>query len=279
MKSNYSKITLLLFSLFLIIGISTPSFAAGTYSDGWMVVNKLVKLENGGIMFESWEGELSVSFYNKKEECDEAKYSCYTPVKKSILFSVRPENAETVNFLRKVKEGGEFLIHYRIHRCEAIALSTRFEILETMDLTAVPVQDLPEKKIVHKTGSRNFSVPGKVLDLSYQGVMIGTYEGLYLNQKTGKVHPFSVTDESMAEYIWKTMRSSRPYNIGVSVAIVTGFRKSDHDIFEINYLEEAGAATVEKTKKSVSTDSDSTNNESSDSGTVSSDSGESESDN
>ena len=44
----------------------------------------------------------------------------------------------------------------------------------------------------------------------------------------------------MAKYALNTMKSTNRYYMGISVAYVTGFRKSDFDLFEINYSEPAG---------------------------------------
>ena len=78
------------------------------------------------------------------------------------------------------------------------------------------------------------------LQLDYQGTIIGTFEGLYLDEKTGKVHPFSVTNEGMAKHIYDVMKTGKSVYIGVSDAIVTGFRKSDYDIYEVNTEKPAG---------------------------------------
>ena len=105
----------------------------------------------------------------------------------------------------------------------------------------MPTELESDKLIVSKTGSkRNFSVSGKILSLEYQGTIIGTYEGLYLDEVRSKVHPFSITDEKMANYAWNTMKSNMKSNFGISVAFATGFRKSNYDLFEINYKAPAG---------------------------------------
>ena len=48
----------------------------------------------------------------------------------------------------------------------------------------------------------------------------------------------------MAKYALAAMKASGKYNMGISVAYATGFRKSDYDLFEINYKEPAGGVTA-----------------------------------
>lgn len=226
--------------LLLILFFNGKIFAFGTYSEGW-VNAKIIQFESRGLIFESYEGIMEISNFSSEEKCDEEKDECYTPTKKQIPFSVRPENADTVNLLMK-SISQDLLLNYRIHRIEAIALSSDTEVtLAIATVTSIPTELESDKLIVSKTGSkRNFSVSGKVLRLEYQGTLIGTYEGLYLDEVRGKVHPFSITDEKMANYAWATMKSSMKYNLGISVAFATGFRKSNYDLFEINYKAPAG---------------------------------------
>ena len=242
------KCTTIILSFLFIISAS-GLHAAGTYANGWLVIKKLVKFESGGLLIESWEGVATVHSYKKDETCDEKKYLCYTVVDEQLKFSVRPENAKTVNFLRKKVDKGGFVVKFQHHRIEPLGLSTDFEVLAALERSPEPSASLPTKKVVDKTGSRNFSLQGDILRLDYRGTAVGTYEGLYLDLKTGKVHPFSVTHEEMAKHIWKVMKSAKPVFIGVSVSLVKAVRLSDHDIFEINYLEEAGSVTVPKTDK------------------------------
>jgi hypothetical protein len=44
---------------------------------------------------------MELSTFSSDEKCDEEKDECYTVTKQKIPFSVRPENAETVNLLMK----------------------------------------------------------------------------------------------------------------------------------------------------------------------------------
>ena len=245
---NHLKNTcfLFLFSFVLLLSSNGALQAIGTYEDGWMLAKKLTKFESGGLLFESWEGEITVDSIEKKEECNEKKYECFTPKEQQIKFSVSLENGAAINFLRNKKDRGSFLIHFRVHRIEAAKLKEDFEIIEAKDFETSPPGNFPSKKISRKTGSRNFSLYGRVVRLSDQGTMISTYEGLYLDMKRNKIHPFSVTDEEMAEHVIKAMQYEKPFYIGISVAITTGFRKSDHDVFEINYTEEAGGVEIEK---------------------------------
>jgi hypothetical protein len=214
-------------------------YAIGTYSEGYLTA-KILQFESRGIIFKSYEGIMEVVTFDKKEKCDETKDECFTPTKTKLEFSVRPEKADLVNLLNK-NVNQELLLQYRIHRIEAIALSSELELLSAgKQENAVPASQ-GDKKIVSKSGSkRNFAVSGKILQLDYQGTFIGTYEGLYMDEARGKVHPFSVTQADMAKYAWGSMKSSASYSMGISVAFATGFRKSNYDLFEINYKEPAG---------------------------------------
>lgn len=216
----------------LIMLLTTPAMAVGTYAEGWMVVKKLTKLESQGIIFDSYEGELIATSYNDDEKCSRDDYECYTPVDETIEFSVRPDKKEVIDFLQQNK-GSSFLIRYRIHRIESLGLNSDFEILEAM-APGTSQASPPADKKVDKTGSRHFTFKGQFLQLDYQGNIIGTHEGLYLDEKTGKVHPFSVTNEGMAKHIYDVMKTGKSVYIGVSDAIITGFRKSDYDIFAVS---------------------------------------------
>ena len=249
-------------AIFTLLATS-PAHAAGTYSEGWAMA-KLVQFESRGIFFESYEGIMEWTSFDEDEECNNAEDQCFKPTTERIEVSVRPESAETVNFLRK-HMNQDILIRLRIHRFEPVALETDFEVVEA----ALPEVSagLPDKFTVKKTGGkRNFSVQGKILRLTYEGTVSGTYEGLYHNKVTGLVHPFSVTEEEMAEHIWKVIRQGGNCFLGISQAYVTGTRKSDFDVFEINLKEAAGAVEVEpaveeKEESSENKSEDSSNSE------------------
>lgn len=252
--------------LFLLFSAS-PSFAFGTYSEGW-TVGKLLQFESRGIVYESYEGIIEVTGYDPSEVCDAFRDKCFTPTKKKVNFSVRPENADLVNFLSK-QLNQTIIIQFNIHRVQAIALSSDVEVIHAQyqeniipqtDSLSDPKQkmtvwvqahDTPqpiEKMSGKKTGGkRNFSVTGRILSLEYKGTMVGTYEGLYLDESRGKVHPFSITSDEMAEFAWKALKYNGKYYMGISVAFVTGLRQSDYDLFEINFKEPAGG--LEKQKK------------------------------
>ncbi|MCB1179719.1 MAG: hypothetical protein KDK36_19230 [Leptospiraceae bacterium] len=235
----------LVFSLLFLL--PNYLFAIGSYAEGW-VNAKIIQFESRGIIFESYEGVMEIPSFSSDEKCEEEKDLCYSRTKITKSFSVRPDKADIINLLSK-SINQEVLLNYKIHMISAISLSSDTEILEAKVVSGDLPSGLEEKKVVKKSGSkRNFSVKGKVLQLDYQGWMVGTYEGLYLDEKRGKVHPFSVTDENMAKHAWITMKSNRPYFMGISVAYVDGFRKSDYDLFEINYNEPAGGVpqTIEK---------------------------------
>lgn len=244
-----------------------PTFAIGTYSEGW-AVGKLIQIESRGIVYESYEGVVEVTGYDAAENCDSLRDECYAPTKKKVNFSVRPENAEVVNFLRN-HLNQTILIQFHIHRVKAIALSSEVEVIQAqLQENVIPQSGVltdPKQKVTvwvqaHDTpqpidkmtgkktgGKRNFSVSGRILSLEYKGTMVGTYEGLYLDESRGKVHPFSVTSEEMAEFAWKALKYSGKYYLGISVAFITGMRQSDYDLFEINFKEPAGG--MEKPRK------------------------------
>jgi uncharacterized protein YrrD len=229
-------------AMILILGVSFfpgSLFAFGTYAEG-SVVGKIIQFESRGILFDSYEGVIEITSFSKEEKCDETKDECFAPTKQRMDFSVRPENAELVNSLNK-SINQEILVSYRVHRIKAIALSSGMEVVSASKQESTVPAEQGDKLIVAKTGTkRNFSVSGKVLQLDYQGTFIGTYEGLYVDEARGKVHAFSVTSEQIAKYALVAMKGSTKYNMGISVAFATGFRKSDYDLFEINYKAPAG---------------------------------------
>lgn len=138
-------------------------FALGTYSEGWAVV-KLVQFESRGIIFDSHEGLLEFTAYDKSEKCEASKDECFTPSKEKVEFSVRPENAEVVNFLNS-NVNQEILVQYRIHKIEPIALSTDFEVIGAQKQIATIPKEAPDKIIVGKSGSkRNFRFPEEFLN-------------------------------------------------------------------------------------------------------------------
>ncbi|TGK00150.1 hypothetical protein EHQ53_04880 [Leptospira langatensis] len=232
------SISILFAGIFFLLTSSLS--AAGTYSEGWTVA-KLIQFESRGLIFDSYEGTIEVTTVDTSENCDDQKDACYTAVKKKVDFSVRPENPDVVNFLTK-NLNQEVLLQYRIHRIEPIALSTDFEVIGAQLQDRSAPKDLQDKFVVPKSGSkRNFSVSGHILSLEYKGTMIGTWEGTYLDEVRGKVHPFSITDEEMANYATKTLKYATKYYMGISVAFTTGWRESHYDLFEINFKAPAGA--------------------------------------
>lgn len=222
-----------LLSLSFVV-MTTPIFSIGTYAEGY-VVGKILQFESRGIFFESYEGIMEISSFDPKESCDESKDQCFSPTVKQVEFSLKPENADTISLISKnVKQ--TLLMRYNIHRIEPLTISSEMEILEATVLTESKPAEVPARLVVGKTGGkRNFSVNGVVLQLDYQGTFIGTFEGLYRDEQRGKVHPFSVTNEQMARHIYNVMKTSSKTNLGVSVSYIEGFRKSDYDIFEVNF--------------------------------------------
>ena len=255
MNSLLRKLTVSLLVLCFVSLAPAPLMALGTFAEGWMVVKKIKKIESSGLILTSYEAELIVTEYNPAESesgknpCDDEKNECYSPVDRVINVSIRDDNSKAVNFLLKKKDAasGGFLIHYKIHKFEPLALSTDFEVLDARDRSSAKPA-IADKKTVQKSGGkRNFSVKGNILRLQNQGTVVNTYEGLYLDATTGKVHPFSVTEDNMAKHIWQAMTSSTPYHIGVSVSYVKAVRESNYDIFEINYNGPAGTVEAPKT--------------------------------
>ncbi|EQA43252.1 hypothetical protein LEP1GSC050_1672 [Leptospira broomii serovar Hurstbridge str. 5399] len=257
---NVKQLLYFLISSILYFHISTPVSAFGTFSEGWMVA-KLIQFESRGIIYESYEGILELTYFEPLEDCEAAKDECFTPVKKKAAFSVRPENANLVNFLSK-NLNQTILVQYRIHRIKAISLSTDREVVDAQFQENIlpktskardPKERLTvwihanedasvDKFVDRKTGGkRNFSVVGRILSLEYKGTLVGTYEGLYLDESRGKVHPFSVTSEEMAGFALKALKYNGKYYLGISVAYVSGLRESDYDLFEINFKAPAGA--------------------------------------
>ncbi len=239
-----------LFSVLALAGIiliTRELMAVGTYAEGRKIV-QLIQFDSRGLVYESYEAIAAVAGFNDDEKCDRRRYQCYRPLRKTIKFSVRPETARVVNFMRKNK-GRMMLIEYKIHRIEPLGLETSTEVLRVWTQGAQVPTGFLRRKVVRKTGSRNFDVRGKILALEYRGTAIGTYEGLFLDMNRRKVHPFSVTDKEMAEYAMDTMLYKTPFHMGISVARITGARESDHDIFEINYDEESGGLVEKPVKK------------------------------
>ncbi|MCR9142154.1 MAG: hypothetical protein NXI24_07870 [bacterium] len=223
---------------------ASPLFALGTYAEGRAVI-KLTKFESSGIIFESYEGTATVTTFDAKENCNSDENECYTPTTESISISVRPESKAAVNFMLK-NLGKQMLIHYCIHRIEPIALKTDFEILNAQPVSAGRPADLADRHTVKKSGARrNFSVRGKILRLEERGTAVKTYEGLYKDLQRGKVHPFSITEESMAAFAFRVMQTGQPHYLGITQAYVTGFRESDFDVFEINRKDPAGGLVDE----------------------------------
>ncbi|MBX7058841.1 MAG: hypothetical protein K1X75_12310 [Leptospirales bacterium] len=223
----------------LIGSLASPALALGSYAEGWVEIT-IKKFESSGVLFNSFEGTGEIVSYDKDESCNDEDHQCYTPTRETMSFSVRPETRDAVNALRSAVDK-TVLIRYRIHRVEAAALGSSNEVLEVVFADARPA-DLPERMVVRQTGGRrNFSVQGRILSFRSEGTAVKTYEGLYLDSHTNKVHPFSVTDENMAAHIERVIQTSGLYYLGVSEAYVSGLRHSNFDIFEINFNESAGA--------------------------------------
>lgn len=226
----------ILYSLILIVVafVARPAWALGTYAEGRAII-KVVKLESQGIFFNSYEGEFEIASYDKNEDCDMDEGTCYTPQKKRVRFSIREENKDIASFMQ-ANLNRVMLIDYKVHRIEPVSLGTSLEILGAKPLIAKQPENFKRRMAVDKTGSQgNKSIYGKILQLEYRGTMVGTYELLIYDRQKDKVFPVSITNKKMADYARETMNSTQEYYIGLSTALVTGFRESDIDIYEINY--------------------------------------------
>ncbi len=222
----------------ILILLASPVYPLGTFATGQVII-KLTKFESEGIVCESYEAEAQTAGYDTDEECDDKKDECFTPKLVTFRFSIRNDNARVINFMRGNLQK-EMLLIYKIHRIEPACLGTSFEVTEVLSRTDQPPASMPFKQAAPKTGSRSFSTYGRIVKLEYQGTAVGTFEGLYYDKTKDKIHPFSITNEEMARYVFETMKYGKDFYIGLSIAILTGFRKSNHDIFEINYRESAG---------------------------------------
>lgn len=222
---------------FLILSQGSPLPAAGTSAEGRAII-KLVKFESSGIFKKSWEGEAHRAFFDEDEDCDEKNYRCFEPQLETFDISVREKQTRIIEFMRK-NIGREMVIVYRKHRVEAAALSSNIEVTNVFAQRTRLPSGFQEKITGKITGSRNFSVYGRVLRLEKRGLAVKTWEGIYLDRTRRKVHPFSVSDDKMARHLLKTMGYTRLYHLGVSKALFTAVRETKFDIFEVNYNEPA----------------------------------------
>ena len=226
-------------AILLCIGLqpATPLIAAGTAAEGRTII-RLLKFESSGIITKSWEGEAEHAFYDDDEKCDADNYRCFEPTREKFDVSVRQENKRIIEFMRK-NIGREMVIVYRRHRVASLALGSRLEITNVFAQATRLPSGFPERVTAKITGSRNFSVYGRVLHLEKRGFAVQTWEGLYLDRTRRKVHPFSVSDDKMAEHLLKTIGYTRLFHMGVSKALFTAVRETKFDIFEVNYNEPA----------------------------------------
>lgn len=206
--------------------------AAGSSARGWAIV-QVTKLESSGLFFKSFEGELRIASYDPDEECE--KENCFSPIVKEIEFSIDPDNEATARFMND-NIGREMVIHYNIHRIAPFTLGTSFEILNAYSRRDSLLEGMERKHSVEQSGSkRNYSLYGRVLRLEERGLTVRTYEGIYYDKQNGKVAPISISEKSMARYIFNTMFVKKEYYMGISEARVSVARETLLDIFEINY--------------------------------------------
>lgn len=241
-------------AVFAVAAFALPAAlpAIGTYSKGRVLVQKLTKFESRGLIWESYEGEAEVATFDKSEKCAVKENQCFTPKKLLVKFSVRKDNAKVVNFLRMQKDQGGFVLLYRIHRIEAAALEEDMEVEDFAERVAGKPEGIEDRTaLAEKPGSRSFSVQGRIVELASRGTMYSTYEGLYEDTRTGKVHPFSINDDKLAQIALKAMASNGTYYLGISQAKVSVRYSSDHFLYEINFKEEAGGVVAKEEPKKM----------------------------
>lgn len=227
--------------VFIILSAATTNglYAIGTYAEGNAII-QLNRMEERGLMYTSYEGEFVIADFDKDESCADERNECYTPIAVNKEFSVRPDNKKLIEFLKN-NIGKEMLIKYKIHRFTPVSLGSNFELLDAMPWQKFPPDDLQTRYGVTKSGNkRAFVIFGRILKFDYRGTVIGTWEGIYFDSKRRKIHAFSVTDKSMAAYIFKAMSGRRQFFMAVSQSYVTATRDSDHDVYAIDYKKAPG---------------------------------------
>ncbi|MCB1324372.1 MAG: hypothetical protein H7A21_17525 [Spirochaetales bacterium] len=231
--SSARPVFILVGLLFAFTIFSGPLHAVGDYAQGHAVV-RIDRLEESGIFFNSYEGVLSIAGYDEDEECEADQDECYAPMRESLEFSVDDDNRQLVRYLEN-NIGKVMLVQYRVHRM-TLAFSSDFEIENAWAWEENPPDGISLRETGTKEGSRRaFTIFGRVLRFEERGTMIDSYEGLYYNAQTGKVHPFSVTDESLAVYIRQIMRGSRQFYMRIAEAYVAPTRDSDYQLYAIDF--------------------------------------------
>ncbi len=199
-------------------------------SDGFAVV-RLKNLEKAGVVFTNWVGTVEVAGYNGVESCDE---ECYTPTIEVVPFELADDDELLVNFLR-ANQGNVMFVRYDLP-----TFGDEWQIVDARPWIKTPPPGLPSVLRVKPSGARrNFSLYGRVLRLQREGTFGNIWEGLYMEKDGRRVHPVSITSDEVALFLEKAMASQEYYYMGISVAFFSGFRNSAHDIFEINYKQQA----------------------------------------
>ncbi len=209
--------------------------AAGTFSTGKMIV-RVLKFESKGII-KSYEGTMEYAGYNEDESCNAEENFCYTPVLETGEFSVHEDSKQVAYFINQ-NVGREMVFEFRIHYAKPIGLGTSFEVIGVKARSDSLPQDLPQRFFIEKTGSkRNYALYGSVLKLERKGNTYKSWEGLYYDRQRDVVHPFSLSDDGMAEQILKMIDIAKDFHFGISQARMVVGRRTPFDIFEINYKE------------------------------------------
>ncbi len=232
-----TKIRIRLYTTLVIVSmlVSFSEVAAlGTSAEGWAIV-QLVKLESAGLIYKSFEGSIRVATFEKDRSCGPTESKCYPPKLETINFSIDEGNVEVARFMNR-NIGKQMVVQYRIHRVEPISLRTSFEILDAQPQVNDLPEGMPRLFAIGKSGSkRNFTMYGRFLRLEYRGLSLKTYEGIFYDKQRNQIHPFSLTDDNMAKYIFNTLKITKMHYFGISEARVTVSRETPYDIFEVNF--------------------------------------------
>jgi hypothetical protein len=229
---SFKRVSITLSVIFMLIAPG-QAYATGTYSSGKMIV-RVTKFESSGYI-KSYEGIFEYADYDSGESCNAAENFCFTPKLETREFSVRDENKQLAHFINQ-NVGKEMVIEYRKHRLAPVGLATDFEVTAvTYRKDAVPA-DLPQRYAIEKTGSkRNFALYGNIIKLERSGTTYKSWEGLYYDRQRDVIHPFSLTDDAMAQQIMRMMEITKDFHFGISQARYSLWKQTSYDIFEVNY--------------------------------------------
>jgi len=227
----------MLLRLTLILLLCAGTLKAAGESARGIAIIRLIKLEHKGMITKSYEGIADRAGYDGGEKCDESNYQCFNPTLDTFDLSIRdtPQNKNLINFMLSNLEK-EMIIEYQVHRIAAFSLSSRTEVLAAFPQQEILPDNIDRVFKTPKTGDKSsFDIFGRVLRLEKRGLTVKSWEGIYLDRKRRKVHPFSLSNEAMAQHLLKLIRYQPEYHMGVSVHYFATVRETPYDIFEINY--------------------------------------------